>query len=383
MTPRRVAILLLCALAVIAGAIWLSSRRHLEHATLAGDLVLPGLEAAINTVTEVDLRRGDGTRTSLRKASVGWVVGERDWAAEPGKVRKLLLDLGALNVVEEKTRLPENYPQLGVEDVSTPKASGTAVDVVTPGHTYALIVGKTSSGKSGYVRVAGTAASLLAAPLLTLDADPKTWLEHSLIDLPAARVRQVEEKPLEGAPYAAARDKKEQTDFSVTGVPKGRQLTGPGAADSIAAALADLTLEDVQKSAMPPDARVSRAVFRTFDGLEVTVTGRKDGTRSLIALSARGTAPATEAEAQALNTRLGGWEFEIPDYKYGTIFRPLEELLQRKPQPVRKASARSAAAKNPAATPAASPAASPAAAKPAATPAAKPTASPAAAAPPK
>ncbi|HEV2286067.1 MAG TPA: DUF4340 domain-containing protein, partial [Steroidobacteraceae bacterium] len=360
MTARRVALLLLCGLAVIAGAIWLSSRRHLEHATLAGDLVLPGLEAAITTVSEVDLRRGDGTRTSLRKASVGWVVGERDWAAEPGKVRKLLLDLGALNVVEEKTRLPQNYPQLGVEDVSTPKATGTQVDVVTPGHTYALIVGKSSSGKSGYVRVAATAASLLAAPLLTLDADPKTWLEHSLIDLPATRVRQVEERPLDGAPYAAARDKKEQADFSVTGVPKGRRLTGPGAADSLAGALAGLTLEDVQKGAAPADAKVSRAVFRTFDDLEVTVTGRKDGTRSLIALSARATAPAAGGEARQLNTRLGGWEFEIPDYKYGVLFRPLEELLEKPPEPVRKPAAKAAAPK-PAASPAASPAAKPAA----------------------
>jgi len=99
MTPRRVAVLFVCGLLVIAGAIWLSSRRHLERATLAADLVLPGLEAGINAVSEVDLRRGDGTRTSLKKASSGWVVGEREWAAEPGKVRKLLLDLGALNVV--------------------------------------------------------------------------------------------------------------------------------------------------------------------------------------------------------------------------------------------------------------------------------------------
>ena len=113
MTPRRVALLLACGLVLIAFAIWLSSRRHLEHATLAGDLVLPGLVPSVNTVTEVDLRRGDGTHTSLKRASVGWVVGERDWAAEPGKVRKLLLDLGALNVVEEKTRLPANYPARG------------------------------------------------------------------------------------------------------------------------------------------------------------------------------------------------------------------------------------------------------------------------------
>jgi hypothetical protein len=71
MTARRVAVLLILGLLVIAGAIWLSSRRHLDHATLAGDLVLPGLEASVNAVTEVDLRRGDGTRTSLKKASVG------------------------------------------------------------------------------------------------------------------------------------------------------------------------------------------------------------------------------------------------------------------------------------------------------------------------
>jgi hypothetical protein len=336
MTARRVVILLVLGLLVIAGAIWLSSRRHLDHATLAGDLVLPGLEASVNAVTEVDLRRGDGTRTSLKKASVGWVVGEREWAADPSKVRKLLLDLGALNVVEEKTRLAANYPQLGVEDVNNPKAGGTAVDVLAPGHTFALIVGKTSSGKSGYVRVSGTPASLLAAPLLTLDADPKTWLEHSLIDVPVTRVQKVEEKPAEGPAYSLARDKKEQADFAVAPLPKGRQLTGPGAADSIGAALSGLTLEDVVKSTAALDPKAPHAVFHTFDGLEVTLTGRKDGARALITVSAQGATPESDAEAKALDKRLGGWEFEIPDYKYGTIFRPLEDLLQRLPEPAKK-----------------------------------------------
>jgi len=348
MTPRRAALLLGCGLVLIAFAIWLSSRRHLEHATLAGDLVLPGLEQNVNTVTEVDLRRGDGSRTSLKKASVGWVVGERDWAAEPGKVRKLLLDLGALNVVEEKTRLPANYAQLGVEDVSTPKAGGTQIDVVTPGRSFALIVGKTSSGKSGFVRVAGTAPTLLAAPLLTPDADPKSWLERSLIDLPQTRIRQVDEKPAAGASFSTTRDSKEQPDFSVAPLPKGRVLTSAGAADSIAASLSALTLEDVQKAAAPADAKPARAVFRTFDGLELELTGRKDGTRALITLAARSTAKETEAEAQALTTRLAGWEFEIPDYKYGAIFRTLDDLLQPPPEKPAKAAAKKPAAKAPA-----------------------------------
>ena len=342
MTPRRVALLLAFGFGLIVFAIWLSSRRHLEHARLAGDLVLPGLEEQVNTVSEVDLRRGDGTRTTLKKASAGWVVGERDWAADPGKARKLLLDLGALNVVEEKTRLAANYPQLGVEDVSTPKATGTQIDVVTPGRRYALIVGKTSSGKSGYVRVAGTAPSLLAAPLLTPDADPKTWLERALIDLPQTRIRQVDEKPAVAPSFSATRDKKEQPDFTVAPIPKGRQLTSASAADSIAASLGALTLEDVHKAAAT-DARPARAVFRTFDGLELEVTGRKDGSRALITLAARATAKDAEAEAHALDTRLSGWEFEIPDYKYGAIFRTLDELLQ--PPPAKPAPKKPAASK--------------------------------------
>lgn len=347
MTPRGVLLLLGCGLLLVVAAIWLASQRHLEHATMAADLVLPGLERSVTTVTEVDLRRGDGTHTSLKKESSGWMVGERGWPADTGKVRKLLLDLGALNVVEEKTRLPANYPQLGVEDVSTPKATGTAINVVTPAHSYALIVGHNSSGKSGYVRVAGAAPSLLAAPLLTPDADPKTWLEHALIDVPATRMQTVEMKPAEGPAYTATREKKEQTDFAVSPLPKGRQLTNPGAADSIAGSLGSLSLDDVQKAAAPADAKLARAMFRTFDGLELDVTGRKDGARSLIVLAARSTAAATADEAQRLNARLQGWEFEIPDYKYGALFRPLEELLQRlpeKPKPVK-------AAKKAAATP--------------------------------
>ncbi|HLJ37882.1 MAG TPA: DUF4340 domain-containing protein [Steroidobacteraceae bacterium] len=350
MTPRGVVVLLGCGVLLVVGAIWIASQRHLEHATMAADLVLPGLEKSVATVTEVDLRRGDGTHTSLKKESSGWVVAERGWPADTGKVRKLLLDLGALNVVEEKTRLPANYPQLGVEDVNTPKAGGTEIEVLTPARRYALIVGHNSSGKSGYVRVAGAAPSLLAAPLLTPDADPKTWLEHALVDVPSTRVREVQMKPAEGPSYTAAREKKEQTDFAVSPLPKGRQLTGPGAADSIASSLGSLSLDDVQKAAPPADARLAHALFRTFDGLEVAVSGRKDGARSLIALAARSTAEATAEEAQRLNAKLNGWEFEIPDYKYSALFRPLDELLQRPPE---KPKAVKAAKKTAAAAPAA------------------------------
>ena len=335
MTVRRVAWLLAAGVVLVAFAIWLSSQRHLERATLAGDLVLPGLEQHVNAVTQVTLRKGDGTLTTLNRDSAGWSVAERGWPADLSKLRKLLLDLGALNIVEEKTRLPANYPQLGVEDLTTPKAGGTRVEVVAPTQSWALIVGKSSSAKSGYVRVASAAPSLLAAPLITLDADPKGWLDRTFVDLSPERVREVEERPASGPGYQLSRAKKEQSNFTVSPIPKGRELTAPGVADSIAGALSALGLDDVRKGASA-DPQATHATFRTFDGLELEVTGRKDGSRALLAVHARSGAKDTEAEAQKLNARLDGWEFEVPDYKYTAIFRPLEELLKKPPEPPKK-----------------------------------------------
>jgi hypothetical protein len=344
MGPQRVLVLLVAGLAVLGGAIWLASTRHLERATLTGDLVLPGLEQGVNAVTEVDLKKGDGTRTSLKRDSNAWTVAERSWPADTTKVRKLLLDLGALTVVEEKTRLPANYPQLGVEDVSAPKASGTRIDAISPGKSWALIVGKSSSGKSGYVRVASAQQSLLAAPLLMVDASPASWLDRVLLDVGAERVREIEEHPAKGDAYTATRLKQGEPNFSVSPLPKDRALTGPSVAEAIAASLGALTLDDVHKVDSGATA-TAHATFRTYDGLELALSGRQDGDHYLIAASAQGSTPQGQAEAQKLNARLGGFEFEIPQYRYDVIFKPLLELLTVPPAPAKKVAAGKPAAK--------------------------------------
>jgi len=338
-SARRVAWLLIAGVAVIAFAIWLSSRRHLERDMAAGALVLPDLEHTVNTVTKISLRKGDGTHATLKREGDTWRVEERGWPADVAKVRKLLLDLRALNIVEEKTRLPANYPQLGVADVASPKATGTLIEVTTPAHNWSVIIGKSSGAKSGYVRVANMPQTLLAAPLLTVDSDPKSWLDHALLDVPVARVRQVEEHPPQGPSYTVAREKKEQNDFTVSPLPKGRELTSAAAAEPITTALGSLTLDDVRKADPKSDPPATHALYRTFDGLEVDVAGHKDGTHPFIAISARSTSKDTAAEAEQLTARLSGWEFEIPDYKYNAMFSPLEDLLKKPPQPAKKATA--------------------------------------------
>jgi Domain of unknown function (DUF4340) len=333
MSSRRVGLLLISSIIVVILAAWLSSNRSTTKPTLAGQPVIPGFDkGSVNSVTEIRLSKGDGTKTTLKKGSTDWSVGERDYPADSGKVRKLLLDLAALNVIEEKTSVAENYPTLGVEDTTSDKATGTRVDTVTPAKTYSLIIGKPSGGKSGYVRVASTAPSLLAAPLITVDADPRRWLDHNLIDIGQERIKEFTVKPAEGPGYTASRPNKDTSDFAVSDIPKSRKLSSPAAADPIAGSLGSVSLDDVQKIPATATAGGPHTVFTTFEGLKVDVAGHKEGNKAMVSFTVTASDPATQMQAKSLAARLNGWEFEIPAYKYDGIFRPLEELLEKLPE---------------------------------------------------
>lgn len=349
MTPRRVVALLIAAAVIIAVGFWASSR-HPHDASTSGQPVLDGLKGAVNDVTELRLAKGDGTRVTLRKTPSAWEVVERSYPADSGKVRKLLLDLAALEVVEEKTSDPASYDKLGVEDVKSAKATGTRVDVVTPKKVYGVIVGRFAGSKSTYVRAADAPKSYLASPSITADANAKQWVERELLDIPEARIKDVAVTPASGPAYSVSREKKEQTDFTVSNIPKGRELTAPSAGNTVAGELASFTLDDVRK--MPAAAKPEgTATFHTFDGLELQIAGQKDGERRYISITPRSTAKETESEAQTLAARVNGWQYEIPTYKYDVLFKPLDDLL-KKPEPKEDKKA----AKKPAAKPPASPA---------------------------
>lgn len=333
MNSRRVGILLISSVVIVILAAWLASKRQATKPTLAGQPVMQGFnQGNVNSVTEIALSKGDGTKTTLKKGSAEWSVAERDYPADSGKVRKLLLDLASLNVVEEKTSLPENYPALGVEDTTSDKATGTRVDAATAGKTYSVIIGKSGGAKSGFVRVVGRPQSLLATPQVMADADPRHWLDHTLIDIAQERIKEFVVKPAEGPGYTASRPNKDTSDFTVSDIPKGRKLSSPAAADPIAGSLGSLTLDDVQKAPTAPPAGVAHTVFSTFDGLKMDVAGRKEGTKTLVTFTPSSTDKATEVEAKTLEARLKGWEFEIPSYKYDGMFRSLEDLLEKLPE---------------------------------------------------
>lgn len=346
LSSRGLGALLLAGAVLIGVALWVSSRNPSAGAAGADRPVLPGLEHDLNAIDQVKLVKGDGTHATLEKRATNWIVAERGYPADSSRVRKLLLDLASLKVLEEKTSDPASYAEIGVEDVTSPKASGTRIDLVEPGKTVSLIVGKLSGTDGTFVRVAGARQSALASPQLTPDADPRRWLDSTLIELPQSRIKQVAVEPATGPAYTVTRASAKDADFTVPDLPKGRELLSASSPDAVAGALASLSLDDVRKAG-GPGSDAAHASFQTFDGLTVNVTGHKDGDNRYIALTAQSSAKGTAEEATNLNARLGGWEVEIPGYQYDAIFQPLDGLLKKPEAKAVKAAAKSKQPKGP------------------------------------
>ena len=302
--------------------------------------MLPGLEGALNDVTQIRITKADGTRTTLDRKATDWIVGERGYPADSGKLRKLLLDLGSLKAVERKTRIARNYPVLGVEDVTSPKATGARIDIVSPGKTWSLIVGSSMDANNVYVRVVDSAQSLLASPLVLVDADPKLWLDPAILDIAQNRVSDIDEQPAKGPGLQRLARQEDSGRLH-----RPRHPARPRADrrrrrrhDGRAPSRASRSPTCARPRRLPPGTGLSHAVFKTFDGLEIDVSGYSQANDHYIDVSARATDKSADAEAQRINSRVHGWDYEIPDYRYEEIFPSMDSLL--KPLPQKKSPAR-------------------------------------------
>ncbi|MGH8226441.1 MAG: DUF4340 domain-containing protein [Steroidobacteraceae bacterium] len=338
---RGTGALLGAGVVILAIALWVSSRQPSAAPSQAGKLVLPGLEHALNSITEVRLSKADGTRTTLEKGKADWVIGERGFPADSSLVRKLLIHLASLKIVETKTSDPKEYSVIGVQDVTSPRAPGTRIELVEPGKTVSLIVGNPSGRDASFIRIDGAKQSLLVSPQVMPESDPRRWLDDTIVDLPQSRIEDVRVKPASGPAYTVMRDSQKQLDFTIPRLPRGRKLASVTVANPVANALASLTLDDVRKATALPAHPVS-AVYHTFDGLTVELTGQEDGKSRYVSISAAASAKASkavQAQAQSLDARFKGWQLEVLGYQYDQLFQPLDALLAKPAKPL-KAKAR-------------------------------------------
>lgn len=334
MSRQRFGLLLIGALLVISAALYMSTRRNPSHETQGAPL-LPTLAAEMNTLTAVSVTKGSATPAlTVHKTGEHWTVAERaDYPADVGKLRKLLLALRDAKIVEEKTSDPARYAAIGVEDPAQAGSDSLEVTVTTPAATHALIVGK-PVGDGNFVRRVGETQSYSVAPAISLETEPRFWIDSRFIDTATPLIQRLEVKPVGGPGYALHRLNATDNTFSLDAAPAGRKpLDGHALAPS-PSLLAGLGAEDVSPVGAIDFGQSSQAIVTLSDGNVLTLTGVVIADKHWLQVQA--------SKDAALTSKAQGRAFEVASYRYDAIFKPLDGLLAAQETPTPKAAPKAA-----------------------------------------
>ena len=347
MNPRRLGLLIALALLVGATAWWLSRAPATRTDSAVGRSVLPGLAAELDAVSAIRLV-GPGARplVTLERDKGLWQVREASYPADAQRIRRLLVALGELKVVESKTADPARYAALGVEDPSSADAKSVRLELSGATAPAALIVGRTAGTQGVFVRPAGRDTAFEARPGIDLARTPHDWLARTFLDLAATRIAAVRIQRGDGPAWSAERPERGAAHFSVPNLPHGAELTNLGAADSSASAFGNLEFDEVRNTAArPPGEKRHQATVECYDGLVVTLSANAAGAEHWLQLTARfdaalaarnskGAPPDAPTSAQvakdaaAIEATVAGHEYRVAPYRYDAIFRPRQELLR-------------------------------------------------------
>ena len=348
MTTRRFLLLLSAALLAITGAVYLSSLRHLDRDP-RGQALLPGLETQLDAVTEIRLRKASpGTTVTLRRAAPGrWTVAERgDYPADVSKIRKLLLELAAAKIVEEKTANPANYAILGVQD-PTDAAAGAELTIVEAATSRALVVGKAAASGS-FVRRGGERQSFAVEPPISVETGVHDWIDQTFLSIATDKIQSIRTHLADGTSYSIVRQspaKQTGTALPGTAAPgaappaafvlestqPGREAADPATLAPAPTTFSGVAADDVAAAGSIDFSTASTCEIKLIDGSSYTLTGTAAGEKYWLTVTA--------SDDKALTARARNRAFEVASYRYAAIFRPLEQLLKPKPATAKPASA--------------------------------------------
>lgn len=350
MSSRKLLVLGIAAVLALAAGMWLAGRQVSTEADGTRAALYPGLEAELDAIETVRIfKAGDARSVELKRGEGGWTVTERaGYRADEAKLGKLVRAIADAEIVEEKTSDPERYATLGVEDTGKHDAKGVRVELSGPAKPVNLIVGNAGAGASSrYVRRAGEKQSWLIDQALDAPSAPEAWLAKEVVDIESDRLQSATVTVKGERPYTAAKGTRDDANFSVEKLPKGKSMRSPSGANGVATALSALTLTDVQaKDEFGSEPPADHARFATFDGLLVEIDGWKRDERRFITLKAtfdgaqakrfeaaavegeaKPATPNVAEEAKSLAAKTTGWVYEIPGYRYDSLFKPIDELL--------------------------------------------------------
>lgn len=378
MKPKHLLLLAGITIGVIIVAIFFSTRESAELPE-QGTRLLPSLLDHVNDVTTIEVKTHSGSIT-LTRDETGWRVNEKSgYPADLSEVRKTLLGLANLAIVEPKTSNPDLFAKLNLQDVEAEGSGSTLITLKgSNGEPLAqLLIGKQRPSKANptlsdiYVRKPNESQTWLVQGNLVLPRIAEGWINKTLLNISLDRLHRIHILHPDGDALTLVKEQPSDMDFHVQNLPKGAKIKTQFSVNNIATALATLTFEDVfprEEKSFPQDSQTITRL-ETFDGMEVTMTAAPQDNTYLLILSAayrpdlrqeptakeesaaksdeqttedNQSSEATPAqpplksiedvqkEVAHINTRAKNWVFEIATFKVNNFSKRVADLIDNK-----------------------------------------------------
>jgi hypothetical protein len=284
MKSKTIGILAGITILGIIGAI-LANREPAFQLPNSGELLFPQLLSMVNEVNEVVVETKDQTVTLVRVENAWGIKEKAGYWADLEKVKQTLIGLAELRILEPKTKNPELYDRLGLQDKEQEGSLSTILTLKTPENSEAalVIVGNQRPAKGNprmsdmYVRQPGDPQTWLVMGNLPLEKVAGEWLEKEITALKSTRVHRVMVTHPGGETLLVSKGKPEDLDFQLDSVPSGFKVASQFSVNNVVGTLVQLSLEDVKKEG---DVNFQgqpyvKAVLETFDGLRLHVQTAK------------------------------------------------------------------------------------------------------------
>ncbi|HYM18262.1 MAG TPA: DUF4340 domain-containing protein [Micropepsaceae bacterium] len=293
------------------------------------------LAQQVNGLADVAITTKSGT-FHVKMDNGKWIIPEKGgFPADAQQVRAVAAGFAGLEALDMRTARADWHSYLGLvapdkggdaSEVKLSDASGKVLADLLIGHTEgnADELGRTSV----YVRRPTENQTWLARGYIAPKTAAADWLDKGVLNIARDRVKGATITPATGPSYTLVRDNKDAPDFKLVDLPKGRSLSFEGAPDGVAGAIVGFTFDDVMKAGDIDFSKASQSVTNTFDGLDLTTKIAVKGMDHWATVNATATNPMVQAEATAINGRVGGWAFKLPDFKVTQFTATRDSLLK-------------------------------------------------------
>ncbi|HIE00375.1 MAG TPA: DUF4340 domain-containing protein [Thiotrichaceae bacterium] len=370
MNAKNLSLLAFLTLVVIITAVVLTRPKT---TTVPTTKFFPNLQtSALNEVTEINITTQDENIT-LMLSDKQWGLKEKHhYPVAVEKVHNLLFGLAGLTILEAKTSNPALYSKIGVEAVTEEGAKSTLLTLKNAqGETVAsVIIGNDRTAKIDstrqeiYLRKPDEKQTWLTLGRLPVEKTVGDWLEEEIVDIDGDNVRQISITHPDGESLLISKATPENKDYQIADLPDNASIKSPYTLRSLAGTLSHLNLDDSVPASDIKFAKqkTHRAVFSTFDGLEITLFTMKKDDKHYAQLSAafnpemvwveppksdealpkdsihQSVAAHDEMkdepevdikqQAETLNAKFKGWVYELAAYKVDDLEKKREDLIE-------------------------------------------------------